>query len=435
MLLEAGAILGLLLLNGLFAMIEIAVVSSRRSRLRGWSERGDAKARAALDLAESPNRFLATVQIGITTLGVLAGAVGGASIAGQLAVGIRRVPWLAAYAGLLGVGIVVASISLVSLVLGELVPKRIGLSNPEQIARLAARPMQRLAALAGPLVRVLSAVTEAIARLLGVRPPVTSKVSEEEVRMLAREGQRAGSLLPAETLMVEGVLELDSLTVHEIMVPRGQVVWLNLKRPHQQALERILASGHTHFPVHGGRRDDVLGIVSIKRLYARAARGEPFDLPASLEAPLIVPTARPVIGLLEDFRDHHTTFALAADEFGGIAGLVTLHDVMKVVLGELAEPSDANRPRVTRRADGSLLVDALIRIDELQASCPGLPFAPEPEREYLTLGGFILRQLGHIPCTGETLEAGDYHLEIIDLDGNRIDKVLITPVSSSCASG
>lgn len=434
--LEAAVIFGLLLFNGLFAMIEIAVVSSRKSRLRQWSEAGDPRARVALALAESPNRFLSTVQLGITLVGVLAGAFGGATIARQLGEWLRKVPWLADWADVLGVGIVVASITFVSLVIGELVPKRIGLAHPEGIARLAARPMLRLSRLALPLVHVLGVATDAVVRLLRVKPAADAGVGEEEVRMLAREGQRAGALLPAETRMLEGVLELDHLTVHDIMVPRGQVVWLNLRHPDQQSLDRILASGHTRFPVHGGRRDDVAGIVSIKRLHERAARGQPFDLRAVMEAPLIVPTARPVIGLLEDFRARGTSFALAADEFGGIAGVVTLHDAMKVVLGELAEPEGGGGPSVTRREDGSLLVDALIRIDELEEHCPGLPVDPEPERDYLTLGGFILRRLDHIPRTGEILVAGDFRIEIVDLDGNRIDKVLITaPAPREVAAG
>lgn len=414
----------LLLLNGLFAMIEIAVVSSRKSRLRQWAEAGDVKAKAALELVDSPNSFLSTTQIGITLIGVMAGAFGGATLAGSLGDALAFVPWIAPWADAAAVAIVVGGITYFSLVIGELVPKRIGMGNPEAIARMAARPMGRLSSLASPLVKLLGISTDSVLALLRVKPAGEVAVSEEEVKMLVREGERSGTLIAGESGMVEAVLELDRLDVRGLMIHREKIVWLNVEMSWSEACKEALQSRHTHFPVFEGRRDNLLGIVSIKDLFAADHADHQGDLRPLLTPPLLVPPTQPLHRLLETFRKDNSTFALVADEFGGIAGLITLHDVMETIIGDFDSPRNS-RPHAIEREDGSWLVDAMIRIDELEDFFPDFPLGPEEERQFSTLSGFILQTLGHIPSTGEHFNAGGYRVEIIDLDRNRIDKVLI----------
>lgn len=414
----------LLLLNGVFAMIEIAVVSSRKSRLRQWAESGDKRAKAALDLVESPNRFLSTTQIGITLVGVLAGAFGGATLAKSLSGVIEQVPLLAPWADALGVVTVVGVITFFSLVLGELVPKRIGLGNPEAISRVAARPMGWLSKAAHPAVVLLGVSTDAVLAFLRVRPAAEEAVSEEEVRMLVREGERSGALLPQETEMVEAVLGLDRLRVRDLMTPRGDMVWLDAEMTDEEMLDVVLQSRHTHFPCHEDRRDNLLGVVSVKDLFTRHRSGKALDVRSLCAEPLLVPPTQPAIRLLETFRAAGTHFALVADEFGGIAGLITLHDIMETIMGDFGVAGTITSEAV-QRDDGSWLVDAMIRIDDLLELFPGLPLDPPAERDYSTLSGFILQTLGHLPVTGEHFVTGGYRIEVVDLDRNRVDKVLI----------
>jgi putative hemolysin len=417
----------LLLLNGLFAMIEIAVVSSRKSRLRQWAQAGDGKAQAALDLVESPNRFLSTTQIGITLVGVLAGAFGGATLAKSLASTLALVPWIARWADPLAVGLVVSAITYFSLVIGELVPKRIGMGNPEVIARLSAGPMASLSRIASPVVNLLGLSTDLVLRLLRVRPAEELAVSEEEVKMLVREGERGGALIAGESEMVEAILGLDSLCVRDLMIQRGKIVWLDAKKSWEETCLAVLRSHHSHFPVFAERRDNLQGMVSLKDLFAAHHAGHEGGLLPLLKPPLLVPPTQPLNRLLETFRKSNSTVALVADEFGGIAGLITLHDVMATIIGDF-DAAGTQRPSAARRDDGSWLVDAMIRIDELEDIFPELPMESAEEREYSTLGGFILQTLGKIPTTGDHFTTvGGFRIEVVDLDRNRIDKVLVTP--------
>ena len=267
----------LLLLNGLFAMIEIAVVSSRKSRLRQWAQAGDQKAKAALDLVESPNRFLSTTQIGITLVGVLAGTFGGATLAKSLASTLTLMPWITHWADPLAVALVVSAITYFSLVIGELAPKRIGMGNPEIIARFCAVPMARLSRIASPAVHLLGLSTDLVLRLLRVRPAEDQAVSEEEVKMLVREGERSGALIAGESQMVEAILGLDSLCVRDLMIQRGEIVWLDAKKSWEETCLAVLRSQHSHFPVFAGRRDNLLGMISLKELFAAHHAGERFN--------------------------------------------------------------------------------------------------------------------------------------------------------------
>ncbi len=426
----------LLVANGVFAMAEIAVVSAKRARLRRLADRGNGRARMALELAESPNRFLSTVQIGITLVGIFAGAFGGATLAAELAHPISRVSFVAPYADKIAFGIVVAIITYFSLVLGELVPKRFGLSNPEGIAMRIARPMNWLAKFAGPVVSFLSFSTEILLRVLGFKPEKEVTVSEEEVRAMMQEGVRAGAFNKVESQIVHSALELDQLPVCEIMTPRPKVIWLNQEDSHEQVWHKIVVSGHSHFPVYRDNRDHTVGVVSVKAIYANLAAGVGVSLKDLMVTPLIVPERQTVLQLVETFKQSGKHIALVTDEFGSIVGLVTLNDVMEAVVGEFPTQGERAKPGAKKREDGSWLIDAMIDLEAVERALPAFKFGDGAYGEYKTLAGYVVKTLGHVPKEGETFEAQGYIFEVLDMDGHRVDKVLVlsakatTPESS-----
>lgn len=425
---EVAIIFLLLIANGVFAMAEIAVVSSRKARLRRLAEQGNGKARIALELAEAPNRFLSTVQIGITLVGIFAGAFGGATLAAKLAQPIGRISLLADYADKIAFGLVVAVITYCSLVLGELVPKRFGLSNPEGIAMRVARPMNWLAKFAGPVVSFLSVSTEALLRLLGFKPEKEATVSEEEVRVMMQEGVRAGAFNKVESQIVHSALELDQLPVREIMTPRPKVIWLNQDDPHEQVWHKIVVSNHSHFPVYQGNRDHTVGVVSVKAIYANLAAGVGVKLKDLMIAPLVVPESQTVLQLVETFKQSGKHIALVTDEFGGIVGLVTLNDVMEAVVGEFPTQGERAKPEARKREDGSWLIDAMIDLEAVERALPNFKFGGNAYSEYQTLAGYVVKALGHVPKEGETFEAQGYLFEVLDMDRHRVDKVLVLPL-------
>ena len=417
----------LLIANGVFAMAEIAVVSAKKARLRRLADQGDGRARIALELAESPNRFLSTVQIGITLVGIFAGAFGGATLAGKLASPIGQVAFLAPYADKIALGLVVAVITYFSLVLGELVPKRFGLSNPEGIAMMVARPMNWLSKFAGPVVNFLSVSTEVALRLLGFKPEKEVAVSEEDVRVMMQEGVRAGAFNKVESHIVHSALELDLLPVREIMTPRPKVIWLNQDDAHDQVWHKIVVSGHSHFPVYQGNRDNTVGVVSVKAIYANLAAGVGVNLKDLMIPPLIVPVSQTVLQLVETFKQSGKHIALVTDEFGSIVGLVTLNDVMEAVVGEFPSQGERAKPEAKKRDDGSWLIDAMIDVEAVERALPGFKFGGDAYTEYQTLAGFVVKALGHVPKEGEMFEAQGYLFEVLDMDRHRVDKVLVSP--------
>jgi putative hemolysin len=350
---EVVIILALLLANGVFAMTEIAVISARKGRLRRFADRGDVRAKLALDLADSPNRFLATVQIGITMVGIFAGAYGGATIAEKIGSALQTVPGLAPYAEAIGLISVVTAITYLSLVIGELVPKRIGLSHPESTAMALARPMHGLAAVAAPVVKLLGASTERLLQLLGLKPKAEPAVSEEEVQGLMQEGLRAGAFNHVESQIVNHALELDRLTARDLMTPRPRILWLTQNDTHETVWYKVVVSGHSHFPVHAGDRNHVVGVVSLKAIYANLAVGAPTRIADLMTPPLVVPDTQTAVQLLETFKQSRKHVALVTDEFGGIVGLVTLHDVMKAIIGEFGSPEERAQPQIRQHEDGS----------------------------------------------------------------------------------
>ena len=432
-LLEIAVIFALLLANGVFALAEISVVSARRARLKTLVAGGSRKAATALALAEDPNRFLSTVQIGITLIGILAGAFGGATLSEKLAAAVAGVPVLAPYSKAIGLAVVVGAITYFSLIIGELVPKRIGLTNAEKKAMAIAGPMQALSRLAAPFVWLLTISTELVLKVLGLGREKEAPPSEEEVTHLIEQGAAAGVFHQGEKQMVEGVLQLDERPVTEIMSRRSRIVFLNVADPDEVNWRKIVASGHSHFPVYEGTRDQVIGMVAVKALWANAAFGLPTKLRDHLTKPLFMPASVTIVQLLESFKKTGKHLALVTDEYGSIQGIVSLIDVMEAIVGDLPEPGDRRAPEAVQRDDGSWLIDGSMEIAELKERL-GLGALPgEGKGNYETLGGFVLVRLGHIPTAGEKFEAGGWRFEVVDMDRHRVDKVLVTPTARPAA--
>lgn len=422
---EAVFILVLILFNGVNAMAEIAVVSSRKNRLKKLADEGDARARIALELADNPTRFLSTVQVGITLIGILAGALGGARLARHLVPYLEQVSFLAPYADGLAVVLVVAVITFLSLTIGELVPKRIGMTHPEKIAMMLARPMSRLSRLTGPAVTLLSWTTEGVLKVLGVKRREEAPVTEEDVRMMMLQGLHAGVFHRTEKELIEGVFRMDELLVEDIMTPRTRIVWLDVDEPNEDNWRKIVSSGHTYFPAFQDNRDNVKGIVSIKSLWANLALTETCELNELLMKPLLVPETMTSTKLLETFKKTGFHIALAVNEFGGIDGLVTLNDVVEAVVGALPSREKPAKPKVRERDDGSWICDALLEVDELKKLLGVADLPGEADSDFQTLSGFILHRMGRIPDEGDGFKYGGFKFEIIDMDGHRVDKVAI----------
>jgi magnesium and cobalt exporter, CNNM family len=414
--------------NGLLAMSEIAIVVARKTRLQQSANSGDAGARVALELATHPNRFLATVQVGITLVGILAGAFGGATLAHKierLAVGV---PALAPYAGIIGVGVVVVAITFFSLVLGELAPKRIALVHAEQIASVVAAPMRALSWLAFPLVRLLSASTDLVLRFFRVRPSAEPPVTPEEIKILVEQGTALGVFEESEQDMIEGVLRLDERKIGAFMTPRIHMIWIDVGDSPETLRTKIVESRHSRFPVIQGSFANVLGVVSAKDLLKQSLDGQPTNLRQALGPPLFVPETASALKVLDLFKREGTHFALVTDEYGGIQGLVTDRDILEAIVGELPSRDEPSEPEVTIREDGSWLVDGLLNIDRLKEILEVDSMPDEESGHYHTVSGFMMTQLGGIPAVGEHFEWEGFRFEVMDMDGRRVDKVLIARV-------
>ncbi len=415
----------LLLANGVFAMAEIAVVSSRKARLKALAAEGSRKAEAALALAQAPTQFLSTVQIGITLIGILAGAFGGATLSEKLALWLNRFPAIEPYSNALSIVIVVGAITYFSLVIGELAPKRIALTNPESRAMLLAKPMTFLSKLASPVVWFLTVSTNVILKAFGLGKEVEAPPSEEEISHMIEQGTTAGVFHQAERAMVEGVLHLDELPVTEIMTRRTKIVWLNVVDADEVNWRKIVASGHSHFPVYEGTRDHVIGMVSVKSLWANAAAGVANELRNHLVKPLFTPSSITAVQLLETFKKSGKHLALVTDEFGSIQGLVSLIDVMEAIVGDLPQPGDRRMPEAVQREDGSWLVDGAMQIEEFKLRFATEALPREESETFETVGGFMVDRFGHIPSAGENFLWNGWRFEIVDMDRHRVDKILI----------
>ena len=424
--LEIAVLLLLFLINGVFAMAELAVVSSRRERLQILADGGNAGARTAIELSREPSNLLSTVQVGITLIGILAGAFGGATLTAELAGLLVPLPVVGPYGEVVALIIVVAAITFGSVVMGELVPKQLALRSPERIAASLARPMHTLSRLTRPVVRLLNLATAGLLRLLGERGDgQDATVSEEEIRMLLEQGAASGVFEPAERDMVDSIFRFGDRQLRSLMTPRTEIVWLDVNADEATIRETVLRAGHSRFPLCEGAIDRVIGVVLARDLLAETWSGRPVDLRALARPPLFLPESMPAQRALERFKQTGIQGALLVDEFGGIDGLVTILDMMEAIVGDIPSVSELAEPPVVRRDDGSWLVDGQLDVEELKEL---LAVAQLPdETDFQTLGGFVMTRLNRLPRAGDTFAWGDYRFEVVDMDGNRVDKVLIQP--------
>ncbi|MFP4395448.1 MAG: hemolysin family protein [Anaerolineales bacterium] len=414
-------------LNGVLAMSEIAVVSARKARLRQLADHGDQRAHAALELATDPTQFLATVQIGITLVGIFAGAFGEATLARYLDSVLGKIDVLAPYADILATTIVVLSVTYLSLVIGELAPKRLAMNNTEQIAALVAQPMQTLSVIARPLVWLLSISTNSVVRLMGIKPSEEPDISSEEIEILIEHGTKIGVFEKSERDMIENVLRLDEWRVDAFMTPRMRITWIDLEDPDEEIKALLLDAQHSRFPVMEGDPDRAIGILYTKDMVVRYIQGEPFDIRATLRPVLFVPESMSPLRVLEIFKQEGKHIALVTDEYGSIQGMVTDMDILEAIAGEIPAEGEPEEPRAQQREDGTWLVDGMLPIDRLWEI---LDLETEMEgvyRGYQTVSGFAMTELNGIPSEGEQFKFYNQKFEIIDMDGRRIDKVLVTP--------
>lgn len=419
---EIALIFILLLCNGLFAMTEIAIVSSRRAVLQARAESGSKGAARALQLADSPNRFLSTVQIGITLVGIFAGAFGGASLSARLS-GVLE-PLLGKASEEVSFGLVIGLLTYFTLVIGELVPKRLAMRYPEGIASMMSGPMSGLSRVASPFVSLLSWSTSSLLRICGVKESEDSKLSREELTVLIREGMVAGGVERSESRMMEGVLGFDKLEAYDIMIPRPKMVWIERDERHAEAWPRIVKSTQGVFPVYLGQRDNLVGVVSVKDCYAQLAAGIEVRFQNLMQPPLLIPEVQKASLLLEEFRRTGHRAAFVVDEFGGVMGMVTLIDLLEAIVGDVPSKEERLSMPIKQRKDGSWLIDGLFEIEKLETFLKGFEKPEGAGDEYQTIAGWFSQRLSRVPTEGDIIEASNWRFEIVDMDGIRVDKVL-----------
>ncbi len=425
---EVVAIFVLILINGLLAMSEMAIVSARKLKLQQLASEGNSGAKAALQLGTDPSSFLAAIQIGITLIGILAGAFGGATIAEQISSQIVTIHQLEPYADALGLGSVVVVVTLLSLIFGELVPKRIALNNAETMAMLVAKPVRILSMVAHPAVRILSFITESVLRVFGIRKQNETPITEEEVKIIIEQGQEAGVFQEQEGTMIRRVMNFADRKVSEVMTQRIRLVMLDINAPFSVSYDRVNANPHSIFPAFDGNEDNIIGMVSSKRLLQelKGKVSSDFDLRKCLMDTIYVAETMPVLSVLEKFKQTGKHQALVIDEYGAIAGIVTLTDLLEAIVGDIPSENEREATSSVRREDGSLLVEGMLPIFELPELIGKRELELDENPNYKTLGGFVMHKLGHIPREGESFLWGGFKFEIIDMDKHRVDKVLIT---------
>jgi len=426
---DVALLLFLIFLNALFAMSEMALTASRKARLQVMVEAGDSGARHAMALHDDPTKFLSVVQIGITSIGILNGIVGDAAFSAPIAHWLQETfPIRIRAAEIAATAFVVVVITLLTIIFGELVPKRLGIMYPETVARLVARPMEWLSALTRPLVRLLSWITEGTLRLFGIRGDARSSVTEEEIAASLEEGLDAGVIEAQEHQMVRNVFRLDDRQVGSMMIPRAEIVWLEATSTAADVLAVISDEEHSRYPVCRGGLDDVLGVISAQRLLQQAIQGQAFAVDRDLQPPVFVPETLSGMELLEHFRASSTQIVFVVDEYGEVQGMITVRDVLEAITGEFSTETEADSWAV-RRQDGSWLFDGLIPILELKDRL-GLKELPEEDRgRYNTLAGMIMLLLGRLPEEADAVEWEGWRFEVVDLDGKRVDKVLATALA------
>ncbi len=420
-------ILLLILINGIFSMSEIALISARKVRLQQMAKDGMKSAQTALDISENPNKFLSTVQIGITIIGILSGALGGVALSSSLGEVLQKISWLKPYSNALSVALVVLLTAYFSLVIGELIPKRLGMNSPERIASAVAKPMKAISWLTSPIVKLLSFSTDIGLKILGIKASKDPIITEEEIKVLMKEGAQSGIFESAEEDMVTGIFRLGGRYIDSIMTPRTEIEWIDLDEPLEMILDQVIHSNHSRFPVAIGELDNVQGILFSKDLLSSSINQTIPSIPEMLRAPLFIPDSTSALKALDLIKEAGSHAALVIDEFSGVLGMVTLYDVLKSIVGSIPTAGEEEDIQVFQREDGSWLLDGLLPIDEVKELL-GIDQLPEEDRVgYQTLGGFMMTMLDSIPETGQHFDVSNLRFEIMDMDGKRVDKVLVMP--------
>ncbi|MBP2643818.1 MAG: corC 1 [Firmicutes bacterium] len=430
---EIAIILILIIANGIFAMTEIAIVSSRKARLEKYAAEGSKGAKAALDLAKDPTQLLSTVQVGISVIGVVTGAYGGSTIAQALATYFSAIPLVGLYTNAVSMVVVIAIITYISLIIGELVPKKIALNNPESIAVTIAIPMQIFSKIFTPLINLLSVSTEFVLKTIGVKKPAESGVTEDEIKLLIAEGTAIGTFEETEKDIVDRVFRLGDMTVSALMTPRTHVDWIDLEDDDKKIWKVITESSHSVLPVGKGSLDNIGGVIYAKDILSIRDQ-RPLPVEDNIQDPLFIPRSLRAFRLLEQFQQTGTHIAIVMDEFGGLIGLVTLHDLLEQLVGELPQEEDGST-EIVKRDNNSWLLDGLLSIEEFKELIDIEQLPNEDKDHYQTLGGFITSYLGNIPMTGETFEWSSLKFEIVDMDRMRIDKIIVTKLHDNSEEG
>lgn len=410
----------LIIINGVLAMSEAALLASRKAKLQQLANEGDKTAASTLELLKNPNIFLSTIQIGITLIGVLAGAVGGATIAEALAVSFHNLPYIGLYSDTIGIGIVVIVITVLTIWLGELVPKRLGINSPERIAKIVVGPMIFISTLFSPLVKLMSWATELVLTMFGVKPTNEPMITEEELQVLIDQGTQAGIFEEAEQDMVEGIFSLGDTRVYSVMTPRTEIVWLDVNDSMEEILEKIGSSPYSRFPIRQDSLETILGIVKSRDLLVTTLSKKDINLKELAKPAYFIPETMLASRALEVLKKNNTEMLLVVDEFGGVQGLLTINDILEEIVGVM----EGDEPQATQRQDGSWLLDGMLEVDEFKEifDLNELPH----EDEYETLSGFVMTSLGRLPQTADHFEWSNLRFEVMDMDGRRVDKVLVT---------
>lgn len=425
---EIALIIILIAVNAALSMSEAALVASRKARLQQQAGEGNKSSALALKLIEDPNIFLSAIQIGITLIGVLNGAVGGATISKSLAIALQNVPYIGEFSEEIALGIVVVIITILTIWLGELVPKRLGLNTPEKIAQAVAGPMLFLSKVFSPLIKLMSGATNFVLRVIGVNPSSEPPVTEEEIHLLISQGKQAGVFQEAEQEMVEGVFSLGDSRVYSLMTPRTEVVWLDIADTIEEVREKIANCPFSRFPVRQDSLETILGIVKSRDLLLASLSGKEFDLKSLLKPAFFIPETMFASRALELFKEKNTELLLVVDEFGGLQGLLTINDILEEIVGAM----EFEEPQATQRQDGSWLLDGMLEVDEFKElfNFNSLPH----EDEYETLSGFTMTLLGRVPQPSDNFEWNGYRFEVMDMDGRRVDKLLVTTLPKAQAT-
>ena len=416
----------LILINGLLVMAEFAIVAAKKSRLQNRAEQGDKEAADALSLAEKPTNFLSTIQVGITLISIIIGAFGGATTAESLSLVIQGVPSLAPYSEALALTVVVIVVTYFTLLFGEIVPKWIGMNDAERIAAKVARPVRLLSLAMYPVVVFLSYSTEAVLRVLRLKKGTEPPVTEEEIKILIEQGTEAGVFEEAEADMVEGIFNLADQKAGRFMVLRPDVVALDITESPEKIWIKMVESRRSYFPVYRDELDNFLGIVAIRDLWVQMVEGKPMDIESAITTPLFVPESLPLLKLLDYFRKEGLHIAMVVDELGNIQGLITLHDILEAIVGHLPTDDEPREAEIIVRADGSWLMEGSVTVEDFRESI-GVEIRPDEQADrFHTLAGFVMLQLQRIPKTGDRFEWNGFSFEVVDMDGMKLDKVLVS---------